>query len=176
MFTLYTIALFLHIVGALGMFAGFAIEWVALLSLRKASEIQAAKQWLGIYAGIGRIGGPAGILLILSGFYLSISTWGFPVWIHFTFVLIILMVLIGIFMSGRYIMALGKQISSSVTLLPEQKARLNDTKFLYSLALRTALALVIVLLMTVKPEFVGSIVSLILGVGIAGLLVNVKKK
>jgi hypothetical protein len=46
--SLYSISLFLHIVGALGLFARLAFEQAGLLNLRRASTKAQAREWLSL--------------------------------------------------------------------------------------------------------------------------------
>src|SRR5438445_3063409 len=61
----YTIALFLHLVGALGMFVALAFERVAWAGLRRSATVQEARGWLG-RLGLVRPCGPASLGLLLS--------------------------------------------------------------------------------------------------------------
>ena len=42
--SLYAIAVFLHIVGALGLFAALGLEWASLLNLRRATAAGQARE------------------------------------------------------------------------------------------------------------------------------------
>src|SRR5437867_2127871 len=67
----YTIALFLHIVGALGMFVALAFEWVAWAGLRRSATVQEARGWLGLLGVVRRVG-PASLgLILVAGLYMT---------------------------------------------------------------------------------------------------------
>src|SRR6267143_6307783 len=48
--TVYSIALFLHIAGALGVFAALALDWVGIANLRRARTVDQIREWVGVYA------------------------------------------------------------------------------------------------------------------------------
>jgi len=53
--TLYSLALFLHIVGALGLFIALGLEWTGLWYLRRAGTAEQAQQWLLAFTLLRRI-------------------------------------------------------------------------------------------------------------------------
>ncbi len=46
MMTFYSIALFLHIVGALGLSVALGLEWVSLFKLRRLANFEEARGWV----------------------------------------------------------------------------------------------------------------------------------
>src|SRR5256885_5117495 len=77
----YTIALFLHIVGALGMFVALAFEWVAWAGLRRSAAVQEARGWLGLLGLVRRVG-PASLgLILVAGLYMTATVVGWTAWI-----------------------------------------------------------------------------------------------
>jgi len=79
--SLYYAALFLHIVGALGLFAALALEWAGLSNLRRARTGGQFRDWAGLLQGLRRVGGPSGLTLIVTGIYLTVTRWGPQPWI-----------------------------------------------------------------------------------------------
>lgn len=55
--SVYTIALFLHILGALGMFAALGIEWAAAEPLRRAAHVAQARAWIRVLRSLRRSAG-----------------------------------------------------------------------------------------------------------------------
>jgi hypothetical protein len=56
----YSIASFLHIVGALGLFAGISLEQAGLRRLGRASTTAALREWLTVMRARRRVERPAG--------------------------------------------------------------------------------------------------------------------
>src|ERR1051325_8515153 len=97
--SLYAIAVFLHIVGALGLFAALGLEWASLLNLRRATAAgQAqegapppppppppaagqAKEWARLLASLRTVAGPAALTILVTGIYLTATRWGGQGWI-----------------------------------------------------------------------------------------------
>src|SRR5690554_4773688 len=95
MLTPYSIALFLHIVGALGMFAAIGIEWLALISLRQADNVNTFNQWSKTMQKLGSLHAPAWITILITGIYMMATAWGRQDWIIIAFLLIVVMILLG---------------------------------------------------------------------------------
>ena len=140
--TLYSAALFVHIIGVLLLSASFTAEGIGLWLMRRGAN---ASEWLRI-AGIARVVGPASVLTILvPGLYMMLSTWGWTVWIAvslFTWLLIAVMgALNGIRLSRR----------AAVSPTPV------NSEHLVSWTTRVALALAVVFLMVDKPGLAASL-------------------
>src|SRR2546429_8949035 len=72
--TRFTIAVFLHLVGMVGLFFGYGLEWVASSLLRRSTNAEEVRAWLRIYRLSLPISGPGLLLLILSGGYFASLT------------------------------------------------------------------------------------------------------
>lgn len=174
MLTPYSIALFLHIVGALGMFAAIGIEWLALISLRQADNVNTFNQWSKTMQKLGRLHAPAWITILITGIYMMVTAWGRQDWIIIAFLLIVVMILLGAVLTRKKFASLAKEIIRLGKISPVIQHRLNDKVFLYSLSLRTAIALDIIYLMAVKPEFTGAVVSFVIALAAGFLTVYFK--
>jgi len=111
---------------------------------------------------LGRIHGPSWVAILASGIYMMVTVWKHQDWIVMAFILIVVMILIGAVLTGRKFKSVAKEINSTGRFTQELQSRLNDKTFLYSLSLRTAIAIDIIYLMAVKPDYVGAITSLII--------------
>ena len=74
--SLYAIAVFLHIVGALGLFAALGLEWASLLNLRRATAAGQAREWARVLASLRTVAAPAVVTLLVTGIYLTATRWG----------------------------------------------------------------------------------------------------
>lgn len=137
--SLYSVALFLHIVGALVLFALLGIEG---FSLRQG--IAAAR--------LNRVLGPISALLILvPGLYMVATSWGWRAWI-----------LVGI-AAWLLIAVLG-----AVTGIRLMMGRLDRQVATLSWLVRVGMALGVVFIMTVKPAVAVAIVALAIGALVGG--------
>jgi len=149
--TVYAIVLFLHIMGALGFFVALGLEWISLLSLRRASTNELAREWLRTLDRLRWVGPASMGLLLLSGAYMMHTVWGAVAWIIIALAAMVLMVVPGVF-TGRRLAALGRAIASeSGALSPAFRQRLLEPILWASIQTRVGIAVGIVFLMTVKP-------------------------
>ena len=72
---LYSIALFLHVVGALGLFITLGLEWTSLSRLRGAASVEQVREWLPVLGALRKIGGPSALTLLVSGIYMMATVW-----------------------------------------------------------------------------------------------------
>ena len=170
--TFYSIALFLHIVGALGLFVALGLEWMSLLYLRRATTTEQAREWLNAF-GLLRWVGPISMgTILLPGFYMMATTWGGVAWIGIALAAMILLAVVGAVLTGSRMAAIGRAVpAESGSLSPAFRQRLHDPFLLASIQTRVAIALGIVFLMTVKPGLGGALltigVAIILGLASA---------
>jgi hypothetical protein len=149
--TLYSVALFLHVVGALVFFGGLVVEGVALRQMRRATTHEQVHEWLRAVESLGRLVGPSLLVLVVTGMYMAATVWPFP-WVGIALAVLLLFPILGIALSGRRMRRLVKEVGTSTGPLGgglEQHVR--DPILRVSWRLRTALALGIVYLMTTKP-------------------------
>ena len=158
----YSIALFLHIVGALGLFAGISLEQAGLRRLRRASTTAALREWLTVMRARRRIEGPAGVVLLVTGVYLVFSSWGRQAWIGLAFVGLVVIALLGALVTGRTVNALMSALPpDDRPITPALRQRLGSPLLRTGAALRATLALGIVFNMAVKPDAPGAVLTLI---------------
>jgi hypothetical protein len=144
--SLYSFALFLHIVGALALFALLAIEGV---SLRQGTRPP----------GISRMLGPiSGLLVLVPGLYMSATSWGWQGWILVSLVSWLLLAAGGAF--------------TGVQLM---RGRLDRQTASVSWLVRVGMALGVVFVMTVKPAAVVAVAVVVIS-GIAGGAAGVATK
>jgi hypothetical protein len=151
--TLYTVALFLHVVGALLLFVTLTVEGVALRQLRRATGAEAA-QTSAAMLRLNRIVGPLSALgVLIPGLYMTATSWGLVAWIVVALVSWLLIAVLGA-ANGIRLQALER----SQALLTEAR----NPVFLISWLTRVGIALGVVFLMTVKPDAVAAVVAILL--------------
>jgi len=147
----YAIALFLHIVGALGLFVALALEWTSLLLLRRATTTEQVRERMRLASGVRGVSGASLATLLVSGLYLTATVWGGVAWIGVALGAMVLMALLGAVLSGPRMAAIGQAVAHG-SLAP-----VPDPLLWVSIQIRLAVALGIVFLMTFKPSLVGSL-------------------
>ena len=147
--SLYAIALFVHIVGALLLFALLTVEGVGL-----RGGISAAP--------INRVMGPVSALAILvPGFYMVATVWGWKGWIA-----------VGI--TSWVLIAVG----GAITGVSVMRGRMGKRTATISWLARVGMALGVVFDMTLKPDVAVAVVAVLLGVvlGVAAGLATPRRE
>ena len=150
----YAIALFLHIVGALGLFVALGLEWTSLLLLRRATTTEQVRERMRIASGVRGVSGAALATLLVSGIYLTATVWGGVAWIAVALGAMVLMAVLGAALSGPRMAAIGRAVENGPL------APVPDPLLWVSMQTRVAVALGIVFLMTVKPDLNGSLLTI----------------
>jgi hypothetical protein len=165
--TFYPVALFLHVVSALGLFVAVGLEWTSLLHLRRAATAEQAREWLAVVAGLRRIYPASFVVILLSGFYMTATAWGATAWIGIALATLLLLAVVGATLTGRRMPPIGRAVAAETgPLSPALRLRLRDPLLWTSVQTRAALALSIVFLMTVKPDLGGGLLT----TGVAAVL------
>jgi Predicted integral membrane protein (DUF2269) len=172
--SIYTIALFLHVSGAIGAFVSVGIWLFGLSAMRRAQRVEQVRAiaWLIIIASPLMV--LSVVLIGLAGFRMALSTWGLETsWIAVSLVSVVLIGPIGAFVLDprmRTIMAMAREVPDGP--LPDAlDMRTHDPILVTAAYILATMLLGIVFLMTTKPPLVTSI--LVMGVAFfLGLLVS----
>ena len=169
--TFYSIALFFHIAGALGVFAALALDWVGIAKLRGARTVEQVREWAGVYGVIRALGAASVAALLIFGLYMTAVTWGPTGWIGIGFLSLLFIAVFGAVSGIRLSRVLAAAGSGQGSLREDLRGALQSPLFVASVRARTAVALGVVFLMTVKPDAVGSllvtVIALVLGIASA---------
>ncbi len=168
--SLYTIALFVHVSGAIGFLLGIGTWVLGLVALRRAQRGEQVRALAALVALSDPVAVISILLLLAAGLYMALAVWGLQTgWID---------VVLGSFvlMAPMSAVVIEKRIHTITTIareapdgpLPEAlDARIHDPVLGIALFTLAALLLGIVFLMTTKPSLAGSIlvmvVALVLG-------------
>jgi hypothetical protein len=150
----YAIAVFLHIVGALGLFVALGLEWTSLLLLRRATTTEQVRERMRIASGVRGVSGVSLATLLVSGFYMTATVWGGVAWIAVTLGAMVLMAVLGAVLSGPRLAAMGRAVENGAL------APVPHPLLWVSMQIRVAIALGIVFLMTFKPDLNGSLLAI----------------
>ena len=173
----YTIALFLHVVSAIGFFLGAGLLLFGLATLRRAQRVEQVRSILTLVARSGPVSGISLVVLLAAGIYMTVTFWTFEQgWIRVAMLGVILLIALGAGVIEPRRRALARLASDAPDgPLPEALAQRTQEKLL-SIAVYTQafLLLGIVFLMTTKLALVGSLialgVALVLGLALGWLV------
>ncbi|TMD43582.1 MAG: hypothetical protein E6I88_01070 [Chloroflexi bacterium] len=165
--SIYSVALFFHILGAFGLMAALAVEDSALRGLRRATTGEQARTWLGAMRTL-RVVAPASIALILvMGLYLTAAAWGWTGWIVSGLGALLLVGIIGGALTGRRMIRIGPAVGRAQGALSDDlRQMVLDPVLLVSARVRAGLVLGTLFLMSVKPSAAGSLVVLVIAVAL----------
>src|SRR5215467_2647559 len=169
--TRFTIAVFLHLVGMVGLFIGYGLEWVASSLLRGSTNTEQVRAWLRIYSLSVPISGASLLLLILSGVYFaSIFESMKEGWMLSSLLATVFAFGIGFVFILRRVRMLRAVLPEGNTPLSEaERASVQDPVIFTLVRVRLLLMLGVLYLMITKPDLTTSLFSL-LGAIVAGLI------
>jgi hypothetical protein len=150
--TLYSVVLFVHVVSALGVFAALSLEAVGLAHLRRAATASEARFWIEFAPGLPALAIGSLVLLLLSGIFMTVQMAGWTLaWTRVAMGALILIGPLGA-VTGRRMRAIRAACAANNRSGSDLFAKLRDPFLVFSMNMRIALVLGIVLLMTAKPE------------------------
>jgi hypothetical protein len=157
----YSVAVFLHVVGALGLFAALGLEWAGVRNLRGAVTTGQAREWMKLLRGGRWVEGPSLLILLLTGFYANAAIGGGRPWIGLGILGLVMIAALGWLLTGRRLRRVARVLPAHDGPMTSALARqAGDPVFTLSAWLRTALALGIVFIMSTKPDRAGAFTAL----------------
>jgi hypothetical protein len=174
---LYPVALFVHILGALGYVIALGIVYAAVVGLRHAQTAQTLRLWAAAAQYATRLIPVSAVCILVAGFYMVAVAWRDQTgWVTVAFAAYLLVGIASWPLQYRRIAAIAQQARDLPPAAPLPIALMHRARapFLW-LATNaiTAVPVGIVFLMTVKPDLLGSLlalgVALVVGL-VAGVL------
>lgn len=170
--SLYSVAVFFHVVGALGLFAALGLEWAGVRNLRVCVTTGQAREWLKLLGGLRLVERPAVLVLLVTGIYVSAATGGGRPWIGLGLVGLLVIAALGELLTGRRLRNVARRVLAEEDgpVTRTLAGELADPVLTLSAWVRTALALGIVFIMSTKPERAGALsalaIALVLGLAV----------
>lgn len=156
----YSIALFLHIVGALGFFVALGLEWTGLWQIRSAVTPQQVGGWMRILKSVRKFGFASMLTAVVTGIYM-VTVWGGEAWIVVTVGSLVLVIVLAQVVTAPRMAAIGQALVTekgpfSITF----HSLANHPSLLISIQTRVAIALGIVFLKIAQPDWGGSLITI----------------
>jgi hypothetical protein len=168
----YRIYVYLHILGALSLFAALASEAAGLRQLARATNLERARDALATFQSNRVLGPISALLLLIPGIYLTETVWSsHPAWVASGFVVLVLVFGLGGGVTGRRITRLGRGFAEpgadTTSAIERVMPALRASYFG-----RLGLLLGVTFAMVVKPELGGCVAAILCGLSV-GLAASV---
>lgn len=168
----YEIALFLHICGAIGLFAAVGIEVVGVMGFRRARTVDQVRT----YARVVKVTEPmfpaTSVVVLGAGIYMTVTQWSFRTpFVLVGLVTLVVMAALGSTVQGRQWQKVEKAADDLADgPVPETLRRLiNDPVAWASMGGALFGAVGVVALMTIKPGWVAAIAIVTLAYAVGGV-------
>lgn len=171
---LYSIMLFLHIIGTVAMFIAVGLTITAMIGMLHSKKTETLRVWANLAVKVDGLLPFSVIIIFLPALYLVITTWGWHVaWINISLAALIVMTFMGPAINLRRLKAILKAVETETASTPSTNLvkTVQDRLLWISVITMTALAIAIVFLMTVKLAFIGSLVTFVIAI-VLGLIVS----
>jgi hypothetical protein len=171
--SLYNLALFAYIFGALGMFIGIGLQWGCRIS-SAARAVGQVREWSSLIRGAGMIGPVSGVLILVAGIYMAMTAWSLMTpWVIVSLLAMLVMVGIGMGVTARRLRAVGRatltHAADGDTISQELLSLIHEPTLVVTTRLTGGIAAGIVFLMTIKPGLVASLVVMAVALGLGAI-------
>ena len=166
--TIYHVALFLHILGAMLLASVKAVSYLALWRMRRAERVEGTRMWAAISVGASRFMPPSALLILIPGVFMAWTAWGWTTpWIDVSLATFLVMMLSGALLMNRLLVALRVAIAATREgPIPDALAARITSRALWGLENTSiAVLLAMLFLMTARPDLAGALATL--GVALA---------
>ena len=164
----YSLALFVHILGALGLFSAVSLMVMALGRMRRAATVEQIREWVTAAQFAGKSLTVVSLLILAPAIYMVVVAWTFTTpWILIALLLVLALAVMGATVNGRAIQRVGALARASApgAISSALYAQLIARRVWLAEGMRLMLLVGIVSLMTLKPDLPLALIIL------AGMLV-----
>lgn len=171
--SLYALALFIHLVGVIGIFAGLATWLFGAVVLMRADRVEQVRVVAGAMGAVGNLVVVSILVLAAGGFYMGLTTWGIQaVWLDVATLAFVLLAPIGAFVIDPRVKAIVKLAREEPDgpLPGKLAARTRSGFLLNSLLVYVVYLLGIVFIMVTKPALVEAMIAMVVAAAVGLLL------
>ncbi|GER85177.1 hypothetical protein KTAU_38120 [Thermogemmatispora aurantia] len=175
----YHLVLFLHILGVLGLFMGVAVQLISMQGARRAQSVEAVRLWSSVLRPLGRFMLLTSLLILFAGLAMLLEAWGWSqAWLDISLVLFLLTGLVTSRVNSAHGRRLGSQLARAGAgpVSPELRQLLTHPLPWTTTITTSTLAVGIVFLMVMKPDWIGSLltvaVAVLISAAISGLVIR----
>ena len=168
----FAIALFLHIVGALGVSVALGLEWIGLSRIRKATVSEEIRAILVIVKGTSRLGFLSMLVTVITGIYMVLAAVGWTPWILVVIGALILAMAVARAFTMPRMTAISRALASEKGSVSQTFHNLVNNPVLWiSIQIRVALVLGIIFHKIATPGLGGALLTIGIALVLGLLLV-----
>ena len=157
----YSIALFLHIAGALGFFVVLGLEWIGLSQVQRVRLPDEARAILGTVKSADWLGFISMPTTIVTGIYMLLTVWGWVPWILVVLGALVLEIVLFVVLAKPRMAAMEQALATEKGSVSHTFHDLVNHPILWiSIRTRVAIILGIVLLKFTQPDLGGSLLTI----------------
>lgn len=171
----YDVALFVHILGAIGLFSAVSMVMVALVRMGQASTVGQIREWAAVAQLAGKSIPIIALVILAPALYMVIMAWGFTrAWVLAAIITYVVLAVLGAAVNGKTLerLAATAQAAGQGPVPAELRAQLTATRLWLAEGTQLMLLVGIVFLMTLKPNLLFSVVDLVSAL-LLGILLGV---
>jgi hypothetical protein len=113
----YPFAVYLHLLGAFGLFAALVLEWLAVTQVQRSTAVAESKTWSRVLALARRMGPPSMALLVVPGLAMALTRWNFLAWPAVALLGMAMMVAIGLLLrNGPMLSVVSVEVRIAIAL------------------------------------------------------------
>lgn len=168
--TLYGVALYLHILAAIGIVGGSCIGHYIHARMRRARTVEALTEWVTAAKMISKLMPVFALTLLLFGVYMTVAHWGWQQpWILVSLTLLIMISAAAPLLLDPNLRAVERAVTAGASLATIAELLADPVANIAS-GIFTVESFAIVSLMVMKPPLVPTLVIVILAAGIGAVV------
>jgi hypothetical protein len=159
--SIFSIALFLHIVSALGVSVALGLEWIGMSQIRTTTVPQEIRAILKVVQNTTRFGFVSMLSTVATGIYMVLTAVGWVPWILVVIGALLLVIVLTRVLTAPRMAAIGQALAMEKGSIPRSFHNLlKDPMLWISIQARVAIVLGIIFLKIAKPDLGGALLTM----------------
>lgn len=167
--SIFSIALFLHIVGALGVSVALGLEWIGQSQIQRSTVADEIRAFLNVVQSTTRFGFISMLSTVITGIYMVLSAVGWTPWLLVVIGALVLVIVLTRALTAPRMAVVGQAFAMEKGSISQSFHNLlRDPMLWISIQTRVAIVLGIIFLKIATPGLGGSLltigVAIVLGI------------
>jgi len=157
----FPIALFLHIVGAMGVSVALGLEWIGLSQIRRATVPEEIRAILKVVKSTTRFGFVSMLSTVITGIYIVLAVLGWVPWILVVIAALVLVIVLTRVLTAPRMAAIGQALAMEKGSVSQTFHNLMKDPILWiSIQTPVAIVLGIIFIKIATPDLGGSLLTI----------------